>query len=81
MFYSLSSYVVRLLVRSEQKHDQHDKTHCHRRTKGTEDGLGKGETRVLLTETVGEERQFGYRDNTFMFIDRIREDKIFCTQC
>ena len=45
---------VRLPVGSEQKYGQHDKTRCERRTKGTEDGLGKGETRVLPTETAGE---------------------------
>jgi hypothetical protein len=55
------SYLVRLPVGSEQKYGQHHKTHCQRRIKGTEDGLGKGETRVLPTETAGKERQFGYR--------------------
>lgn len=76
LFYFLWSYVC-LPVGSEQKCGQHDKTHCQRRTKGTEDSLGKDETRVLPTETAGEEIQFGYRDTTFIFFDRTREDKIF----
>jgi len=78
MFYFLWSYVVRLPVGSEQNYGQHGKTHFRRRTEGTEDGLGKGETRVLPTERVGEERQFGYRDTTFIkFLGEHEKTKYF----
>jgi hypothetical protein len=49
-----------------KNYGQHGETHFQRRTEDAEDGLGKGETRVLPTETVGEEKQFDYRDAIFI---------------